>query len=331
MAQTITFTGTAFGSTHDNSTTYRVDPPQGTANPSSGISKTELTNGINITFSSDSITSATCTVENGTCVGEEATVTWSVTPTPIVPTPDVPPPVVPTPDVPTPDVPNVPTPTSIDWQPLTGTIITETDSEACSASQNTTYYTIGTPQAGSQLYFTQDQADQVTANGRMVTGQTLYTIVNNGNLGTAGSCPTYYNHVIYVSAPATTSPGLCDQDYTIISSKVIKTTVPFFDLSNGLNEQVYESNGTDTWTPPGGGTLFYGVSKLNTQSTQDGTDFTVYEINSTGVVQGTGTRICTAPTPGSPSPTPTDNSPSPAVGPGGPTPVLAPVDKGQEQ
>lgn len=317
------------GLDYDSSSTFSI-----TSNAGDGpitLSYSQLTStGTGYDFNiSDTATQVTVTSSNGTCNNTEASASFAaaVTSPPITDTPTPTPTVTsaPSTDTPTP-TPTVTAEPGIDWQSFTGTDIVLTLEEACAAPENTTYYTIGTPGPTKQLYSSQSESATITTTGYLVTGTTQYN-VPNGVLGSAGSCPTSYNHTIYISAPGANG-DLCSQDYTINSLKNFFTENQSFSLSELLNKQIFD--GQSPWTPPAGTTQFYAVDKTNTRTTRDFSQFTVIEVNASGVVESTLTETCSASEPTVDPGDPQTPTPTPIPG-DGTTPVPDKPDTPQEQ
>ena len=109
MAQYIEVSGTSFGNAHSDDPTYAFTVGSGTVflsgsggyvNAASGITKAELTNGVKLKVSDDTITAVTCSVEdNFTCTDHIEYATWviaSPTPSPTsTPSPSITPSITP--------------------------------------------------------------------------------------------------------------------------------------------------------------------------------------------------------------------------------------------
>jgi hypothetical protein len=227
MSQIITLTGITFGTTHDSSTTYKIVPPSGTVTPQLGITKTQLQDGIVLTFSDDTIKEANVEVQNGLCAGSTALMTWA---TPITPTP------TPTGPTPTPTSTPLPTPTppsSYVEVLATGTVF--------SSAGGYTYISRLTKQELIDL-----QCTDCTPGNHV--GSTYYVgrfpmQVGDAIYSSPGVLSTRYNGVLVTSttgAPA----SLCN-----VNDPNPQWKIPYiFEIENGIVQSV-TYQGTDCPTP----------------------------------------------------------------------------------
>ena len=318
MAQTITLQFDSVGGDHNSFNTYGISVSTGTASPNTGITYSQLTSGVSISLSSDTVSSLTCTVENGSCAGETATVSWTPsapTPAPAAPSPTPAPAAAPSP---------APAPASgLTWTEITGTDILSDLYAACADSLDQTYYATSSIVAGAtQLYNTQNLADPVSDSGYIKISTSQYNVVS-GKLGSAGSCPSGYSlQAFYISAEESSAGNLCNQDYLISGTAYAWLPTSGWTISELLNKTAYsDSGGTTPKTPAFLSTAYYAVSKTSGRSTQDGSSFNYITLDQDGLVGTTGeSNACPAPS-ASPVPSPVTTAPG----------VVSPVDKGQEQ
>ena len=333
MAQYITVTMTDSGSDHINITTYNATASVGGIYPSESISRSDLNSGIQFHVFSDSATSITLAVEGGTtCAGQTSTVTWTnptPTPTPTIsetptltPTPtETPPGPTPSPTIsvtgtpgasptatPTPTL--TPTTTPVVWYEFAGTDIYGDHYSACAAPKGRTYYHTSQSFAGPlvELYNTASFSQPATssAGGWIVSGSVLFTIGNNGVLGTSGSCVGGQTlQKFYRSAGKTNVGLLCSASYLI--NDPTYAYLPSSWSETDINGRVvYDSTGSGGNTNPAnfvkvsetaasigsGGYLWYAISTgSGHETTDEGMTFNTIKIysgsNSTAEISNT--------------------------------------------
>ena len=324
MAQTIFIQMTASGSSHSGTTTtYAATVPAGTVSPNSGITAASLSSGLNFTFSSDSVSEITCSVENGICATTESYATWvpispSATPsaTPSesagVPTspsasPSATPSTSPSSAGPgaSPSVtPSVTPSNSVVWYEFQASEANGDPGSVCAMPTTTTYYNLTASNATGlmKLYNSKNLADPNTDTGYIKSGS-KYISIGAGTLASfQPECSSISETLqkFYISSPAggETSVGeLCDFSYNVSTPAWAYLSTPFTTTTiQAGNKTIYSSTGSIGNTDPsnftklattivGSGTLtrYWAISTTSGGTTDDGTNWPTIQVTNTDV------------------------------------------------
>ena len=289
MAQTIFITMTSSGSSHSGTaTTYAASVSTGTVSPNSGIAASSLSTGMWFTASSDSVSAITCSVENGTCTGEESYVTWvPVSPSPSASPPNSSPPAsspAATPPASSPPAsspapgaspsvtPSITPSNSVVWYEFQASDVNGDPGSVCNMSTSTTYYNLTASNATGlmKLYNSKNLADPNQETGYIKSGS-KYISIGAGTLASfqpecSGSTDTIQK--FYISGPSggeTSAGALCNTNYTFgpawafLPSGFTETTI------QAGNRTIYYSTGSSSNTDPAN------YTKLNTTIAGSGT------------------------------------------------------------
>ena len=324
MAQTIFIQMTASGSSHSGTTTtYAATVPAGTVSPNSGITAASLSSGLNFTFSSDSVSEITCSVENGICATTESYATWvpispSATPsaTPSesagVPTspsasPSATPSTSPSSAGPgaSPSVtPSVTPSNSVVWYEFQASEANGDPGSVCAMPTTTTYYNLTASNATGlmKLYNSKNLADPNTDTGYIKSGS-KYISIGAGTLASfQPECSSISETLqkFYISSPAggETSVGeLCDFSYNVSTPAWAYLSTPFTTTTiQAGNKTIYSSTGsvgnTDssnftklatTIVGSGTQTRYWAISTTSGGTTDDGTNWSTIQVTNTDV------------------------------------------------